>query len=203
MTLVYRYVGILTVDVSVFHSQDSFPLMFHPWLWETSSGVFAVGVFAAEARCKGSHRTVSSSVWTVSYIHGASVLLLHDWPALGQVRASFSNPYITSLHHSSFSNPPAALTMSQLILQPFHCFTYIIGTSPTSKLILQLFCCFTYITAHSTTLPLLQLSHRHFTYVTGHSITLPLLHLGHSSFSNPSVALPTSQFVLQPFRCVT
>ena len=59
MAVVYRYVGILTVDVivffqspSVFHSQDSFPSMFRPRLWETSSGVVAVGVFAAEARRK-------------------------------------------------------------------------------------------------------------------------------------------------------
>ena len=34
----------------VFHSQDSFPSTFHPRLWETSSGVVAVGVFSAEAR---------------------------------------------------------------------------------------------------------------------------------------------------------
>ena len=58
MAMVYRYVGILTVNVvvvffrspGVFHSQDSFPSTFHPWLWETSSEVVAVGVFAAEAR---------------------------------------------------------------------------------------------------------------------------------------------------------
>ena len=31
-----------------------------------------------------------------------------------------------------FSNPSAALPMSQLILQPFRCFNYMIGTSPTS-----------------------------------------------------------------------
>ena len=53
---VYRCVGILTVDVvffrspGAFHSQDSFPAMFRPRLWETSSGVVAVGVFAAVAR---------------------------------------------------------------------------------------------------------------------------------------------------------
>ena len=29
------------------------------------------------------------------------------------------------------------------------------------------------------------------------------LHLRHSSLSNPSVALPTSQLILQPFRCLT
>ena len=40
---------------------------------------------------------------------------------------------------------------------------------------------------------------RHFTYVTTHSPTLPSLYLCHSSFSNPSVASPTSQFILQPF----
>ena len=39
----------------------------------------------------------------------------------------------------------------------------------------------------------------HFTYVTIHSPTLPSLYLRRSSFSNPSVASPTSQFILQPF----
>ena len=44
------------------------------------------------------------------------------------------SPTLTSLHlrHSSFSNPSATLPTSQLILQPFRCFTYIIGTSLTS-----------------------------------------------------------------------
>ena len=36
-----------------------------------------------------------------------------------------------------------------------------------------------------------------------HSPTLTSLHLRHSSFSNPSAALPTSQFVRQLFRCFT
>ena len=40
---------------------------------------------------------------------------------------------------------------------------------------------------------------RCFTYVTVHSSTLPSLYLCHSSFSNPSVASPTLQFILQPF----
>ena len=40
---------------------------------------------------------------------------------------------------------------------------------------------------------------RHFTCVTTHSPTLPSLYLRHSSFSNLSDALPTSQFILQPF----
>ena len=42
-----------------------------------------------------------------------------------------------------------------------------------------------------------------FTYVTAHSPTLPPLYLRHSSFSNPSVASPTSQLILQPFRRFT
>ena len=39
----------------------------------------------------------------------------------------------------------------------------------------------------------------HFIYITSHSPTLLSLYLHHSSFSNPSVASPTSQFILQPF----
>ena len=56
MAVVHRHIGILTVGViifqspGIFHSQDSFPLTFRPHLWETSSGVVIVGVFAAETR---------------------------------------------------------------------------------------------------------------------------------------------------------
>ena len=39
----------------------------------------------------------------------------------------------------------------------------------------------------------------HFTYITTHSPTLLSLYLHYSSFSNPSVASPTSQFIPQPF----
>ena len=41
---------------------------------------------------------------------------------------------------------------------------------------------------------------------SAHFPTFPSLHLGHNSFSNPSIALPTSQLILQPFRrftCIT
>ena len=41
----------------------------------------------------------------------------------------------------------------------------------------------------------------HFTYITTHSPTLLSLYMHHSSFSNPSIASPTSQFILQPFFC--
>ena len=56
MAVVYRCVGILTVDVVVFFQSQRLPFSgFLPLdvssrLWETSSGVVAVGVFAAEAR---------------------------------------------------------------------------------------------------------------------------------------------------------
>ena len=36
-----------------------------------------------------------------------------------------------------------------------------------------------------------------------HSPTFPSLHLSHKSFSNPSVALPMPQLILQPFRRFT
>ena len=39
---------------------------------------------------------------------------------------------------------------------------------------------------------------RYFTYVTTDSPTLPSLYLRHSSFYSPSVASPTSQFILNP-----
>ena len=41
------------------------------------------------------------------------------------------------------------------------------------------------------------------TMSSAHSPTFPSLHIRHSSFSSPSVALPTSQLILQPFRCFT
>ena len=35
------------------------------------------------------------------------------------------------------------------------------------------------------------------------SSSFPSIHVRHSSFSNPSIALSTSQLILQPFRCLT
>ena len=40
-------------------------------------------------------------------------------------------------------------------------------------------------------------------YRSAHSPTFPSLHLRHNSFFNPSVALPTSELILQPFRRFT
>ena len=121
------------------------------------------------------------------------------------------SPSFQSLHlrHSSFSNPSLALLTSQLIPQPFRCFTYVTAHSPT---LLSL----SYVTGFSLTTPgeppmpsrqssffklsvtsptsqLILQPFPRFTYVTAHFPTLPLLHLCHSSFSNPSFASPTSQ----------
>ena len=91
-------------------------------------------------------------------------------------------------------------------------------------LILQTFRHFTYGTTHSRTLPSLYLRNSSFSNPSvaspitvhfpsllslrirrsrAHSPTFPSLHLCHNSFSNPSVPLPTSQLILQPFRCFT
>ena len=123
---------------------------------------------------------------------------------------------------ASFSNPHIASPMSQLILQSFCCFAYITAHATTLPLLHLHHRHFTYVTTHSTALLLLHLCHSHFmyitatflhfTYVTTHSPTLPSLayspttpslHLRHNSFSNPSVALPTSQLIRQPFCCFT
>ena len=122
---------------------------------------------------------------------------------------------------------------AELILQPFRHFTYITTHSPTlpsftyvtahspTLSLLHL----PHSSNHSPTFPSLHLRHssfskpfRRFTYVTDHSPTIlllhlrhhsahspnfPSLHLRHSSFFNPSVALSTSQIILQPFRCLT
>ena len=67
-------------------------------------------------------------------------------------------------------------TLALLILQPFHRFTY--------------------VTTHSPTLLSLYLCHSSFS-------NLSSFHRRYNSFFNPSVALPTSQLILQPFRCFT
>ena len=85
--------------------------------------------------------------------------------------------------------------MSQLILQPFHCFTYVTVHSTTllSLLLRYKLCSFFDLSVTSPTSQLILQPFRRFTYVTVHSPTLPLLHLRHSSFSNPSFASTTSQ----------
>ena len=83
MAVVYQYIGILTVNVviffrspSVFHSQDSFPSTFCPRLWETSSAVGAVGMFAAEVR-----RELWARPSRLSFIY---VVHAYCWYVIGQ-----------------------------------------------------------------------------------------------------------------------
>ena len=97
------------------------------------------------------------------------------------------SPTLPSLYlrHSSFSNPSVAELSS---------FSNISVTSSTSQLSLQPFRRFTYVTAHSSILPLMSWAH---------SPKFPSLHLRHNSFSNPSVALPTSHLILQFLHCFT
>ena len=62
--------------------------------------------------------------------------------------SSANSPNFPSLHlrHNSFSNPSVALLTSQLILQPFRCFTYVIAHSPTFLSLLLRHRLFTYVT---------------------------------------------------------
>ena len=119
---------------------------------------------------------------------------------------SAHSPTLPSVHlrHRAFSNPSVSLRMSQLCS-----FSNLSVSSPTSQRIFQLFRHFTYVRAllilqlfrHFTYVRALLILQpfRHFTYVTAHSPTLTSLYVRHSSFSNPSVASPTSQLFLQPF----
>ena len=132
---------------------------------------------------------------------------------------SFFKLFVTSPTSQLILQPFRHFTYctSQLILQPFRCFTYDTAHSSTLLSLLLRHRLFTYVTwraAHEPNLlkenkhnlkytagknAVILQSFRHFTYVTTHSPALPSLHLYHSSFSNPSIASPTSQLILQPF----
>ena len=95
--------------------------------------------------------------------------------------SSFYSPCVASptswalhLRHSLFSNPSLASPTSQVILQPFRCFTYVIGTSPT-----VCHSSFSNPSVASSTPYLILKPFRRFTNV--------------KSFYNPSVSSPTSQ----------
>ena len=91
--MVYRYVGILTVDVvffrspGVFHSQDSFPSTFRPRLLETSSGVVTVGVFTAESRRELWARPSTPHLIYVVHAYCCSVIGQHsdNWNLIGRL----------------------------------------------------------------------------------------------------------------------
>ena len=107
-----------------------------------------------------------------------ALLILQAFSHFTYVTAHSHSPSFPSLHlrHSSFSNTSLALPTSQLILQPFRCFTH--------------------VTAHSPTLPSLYLRHNSFSKL---SVTSPTSQL----ILQPFPALPTSQLILRPFHCFT
>ena len=90
--------------------------------------------------------------------------------------------------------------MSQLILPPFHCFTYL-------QFILQPFCCFTYITAHSPVLLSLLLCHRLFTWRAVHVFQyldmaiLPLQPTHHAQFSDTLLVIIITKNVDKVLTC--
>ena len=119
------------------------------------------------------------------------------------------------LRLSSFSNP-LALPTSQLILQPFRCFTYSRAHSPNfpslhlghssfsnPSLLYLHHSSFSNFSVASPTAELILHAFRHFTYVIAHSPTLPSLYLRYNSLSNPSVASLTADLILQTFRHFT
>ena len=130
--------------------------------------------------------------WSDGRVGEWALVILQPFRHFTYVPAHSPTLPLPYLRHSSFSNPSVASPTSQLILQPFFCFSYITGSSLTSPGELPQ-SSFSNLSVTLSTSQLILQPFRRFTYVTAHSPTLPLLHLRHSSFSNPSFAYPTSQ----------
>ena len=144
-------------------------------------------------------------------------LILQPFRCFTYVTAHSPTLSLLHLRYSSFSNPSVALPTSQLILQPFRCFTYVTAHSPTLPLLYLRYSSFSNHSFASPTSQALHLRHvasrpwysalfRHEhmkCQMSAHFPRFLSLHLRHSSFSNPSVSLPTSQLILQPFRRFT
>ena len=103
---------------------------------------------------------------------------------------------------SSFSKLSVTSSNSQLILQPFRCFTYVTVHSPTLPLLYLRHSSFSNPSIASPTSQFILQPFSRFCYVTSSSLNSPG-RARHNSFSNPSVALPASQLVLQPCSCFT
>ena len=134
--------------------------------------------------------------WRMSYDVGeVTERLENELCCISLSMSSAHSPTFPSLHlrHNSFSNLPVALPTSQLVLQPFHCFTYVTVHSPTLVSLLLRHNSFSNPSVALPTSQLILQPFHWFYYVTAHSPTLPLLHLRHSSLSNPSFASPASQ----------
>ena len=70
----------------------------------------AVGDIFRSGRCRGSQTTMSSSAYTASYIRGACILLLHDWPQYActtYIRRSLGGRAHSFLRASAANTPTA------------------------------------------------------------------------------------------------
>ena len=67
---------------------------------------------------------------------------------------------------------------------------------------IQKFCCLSNLNFRVSSTMRMSRAHS-YSHSRAHSPSFPLLNPRHSWFSNPSVALPTSQLILQLFRCFT
>ena len=103
-----------------------------------------------------------------------SQLILQPFRHFTYITAHSPTLLLLHLHHSSFSNPFFASPTSQAV-------SNFSVTSPTSQLILEPFHRFTYITAHSPTLLLLHLRHSSFSNPSFASLASQVLHLIHSA----------------------
>ena len=111
------------------------------------------------------------------------------------VKSSANSPNFPSLHlrHSSFSNPSVALPTSQLILQPFRCFTYITVHSPTLLSLYLRHSSFSNPSVASPTSQFILQPLFRFFYVTSSSFNSP---------GEPSMTWLGKLFVLAHNRCV-
>ena len=73
-------------------------------------------------------------------------MTMHPQRSHAHRMGSFSNHPSLHLRHNSFPNPSVALPTSQLILQPFRCFTYVTALSPTLLSLLLRHLLFSYVT---------------------------------------------------------
>ena len=129
-------------------------------------------------------KEMQNKAWRMSCDVGEAIERLEN------EQSSAHSPTLLLLYlcHSLFSNPSVALSMSQLILQPFHCFTY--------------------VTAHSPTLSLLHLRHSLFSTPCFASPTSQALHLIHLA-SPPwnleiemGISIKTQGKNIEYYRCV-
>ena len=147
-----------------------------------SNPSFASPMSQALQLCHLASRPCISGRWDMN----RAELILQPFRQFPYVTARSPTLPLLYLCQSSFSNPSVASPTSQLILQPFFCFSYVTGSS-----------------VKSSGEPPMYFRTLKYEQSRAHSPTFSSLPLHHSSFSNPSIALPTSKLILQPFCCFT